>query len=240
MDQSDEKLEITIRCGRCKNTFKVRANATSVVCACGTTNRIGRVDAKSSDETWTKNRPHSFEKPYQDGQGVPIDSNGFKAVAGFPGRYEAIQSDLSNGVWLDLSRTNLYGFDFKGLTLQSHDLSYSLLHNANFEETKISFVSFSHSDLRGARFRGSECYTSFQYSNLIYADFSSAKLAGSDLKCANLGNANLSKADLTGTLLVSVNFVGALMDGTRFDELGISTAKTYNPTVDFSRAVVEK
>ena len=42
MDQSGEKF-ITIRCGRCKNTFKVQSNATTAICACGTTNRISPV-----------------------------------------------------------------------------------------------------------------------------------------------------------------------------------------------------
>ena len=42
MDQSNEKL-ITIRCGRCQNTFKVQSNETTAICACGTTNRISPV-----------------------------------------------------------------------------------------------------------------------------------------------------------------------------------------------------
>jgi uncharacterized protein YjbI with pentapeptide repeats len=252
----------SVTCGKCSRIVVADGQSSVVVCSCGTGLYLGQMVQTISDEfsqtqasnlhvvlpvqpppkedSWTNEFPITFEKPYEDGQGMPIDSNGFKGVLGIPGRYEAIQSDLANGVWLDLSRTNLYGFDFKGLTLQSHDMSYSLLQKAHFEETKISFVSFAHSDLRGAHFRGSECYTSFQYSNMIYADFSFAKLAGSDLKCANLGNANLTKADFTGTVLVSTNFVGAVIDGTRFDELSLSTAKIYNPTVDFSRTIVEK
>ena len=42
MDQSDRKL-ITIRCGRCRNTFQVQSDETTAVCACGTTNRISPV-----------------------------------------------------------------------------------------------------------------------------------------------------------------------------------------------------
>lgn len=45
MNQSNEKL-ITIRCGRCKTTFAVQSNALTAVCACGVTNRIGRVVEK--------------------------------------------------------------------------------------------------------------------------------------------------------------------------------------------------
>jgi hypothetical protein len=42
VDQSDKKL-ITIRCGRCRNTFQVQSDETTAVCACGTTNRISPV-----------------------------------------------------------------------------------------------------------------------------------------------------------------------------------------------------
>jgi uncharacterized CHY-type Zn-finger protein len=38
--KTSQMSAVTIRCGRCRNTFKVQSNETSAICACGTTNRI--------------------------------------------------------------------------------------------------------------------------------------------------------------------------------------------------------
>ena len=252
------ETKLRIRCGRCSRTFHVPYDSSTAVCSCGAVNRVnpkpvseevrkpeppvktaGRAtNTEFGATSWAVETRAVIEKPYCDGVGNPIGTSGFKGVLGVPGRSESIKRNLEKNEWIDLSHTNLYGFNFKGLLLEQHDMSYSLLQKANFDNTRISFVSFAHSDMRGARFRGSTCYTLFLSSNLQYADFRNAVLADSDFRFADLSNSNLCNADLTGAALGSTNFAGAKMDGARFSSIGLSTARTYNPNVDFSRVVI--
>jgi uncharacterized protein YjbI with pentapeptide repeats len=124
---------------------------------------------------------------------------------------------------------------FQGLDLSEQILSGLSLSKSNFENAKLSRVSFIDTDLRDSVFKKSVArHSDFMYANLdnsdfsdadvgeskflfaqlVDSDFSNANLKGADLFRADLRSADLSGANLNGARLFNADMTGADLRGT--------------------------
>lgn len=133
-----------------------------------------------------------------------------------------IQSNrqISNTLYLDLTRINLYGINLSGLNLQSVDLAFSNLQNANLVncnlekargyKVNLSGARLSRANLREVRFNKSNCERAkFHDTNLV-----SAKLQGSNLVDAQFHQAKLQEANFDECHIRGANFVQANLNNT--------------------------
>ena len=104
-------------------------------------------------------------------------------------------SNKPDGVKLDLSGTNFYGLDLRGMDLSyadlsGVDLSYVDLSRTNLQGTDLSYADLSRTNLQGT--------------DLSYADLSGTKLYYANLHNTNLHSTNLSRANTINVIGLDV------------------------------------
>lgn len=123
-------------------------------------------------------------------------------------------------VVIDLSDTDLGGFDLSGVIFRYADLSAAYLCNtiliesdlsnatlvgATLRSAKLSYANLSDADLSDADIIGSH----LAESKLIKANLTGSKIIGADLTSADLTNAELNSADLSYSDLTKANLFKA-------------------------------
>ena len=119
-------------------------------------------------------------------------------------------SNKPDGVKLDLSGTNFYGLDLRGMDLSyadlsGVDLSYVDLSRTNLQGTDLSYADLSRTNLQGTDLSYADLSgTNLQGTDLSYADLSGTKLYYANLHNTNLHSTNLSRANTINVIGLDV------------------------------------
>jgi hypothetical protein len=139
-------------------------------------------------------------------QGVPL-WNAWRA------KEPSVRPDLS---WADLTEANLGGADFNATRLTGADLTGANLTGANLNVANLSRADLMMANLRGADLTGADLTgADLTVADLTGADLSRANLSRTDLTGATFSGANLSEATLMGAQLVEATLTDAVLTGCR-------------------------
>ena len=115
-----------------------------------------------------------------------------------------------NGIKIDLSNSNLRGFNLCNFNFRCVNLSYS----------NLRCVNLSNSNLRGSNLYGSD----LSGSNLNCIDLRGTNLSNSNLSSSNLRNSNLSSSILRGSNLQSTNLNNVNLNGTNLSNINLNSS----------------
>jgi uncharacterized protein YjbI with pentapeptide repeats len=134
---------------------------------------------------------------------------------------------------IDLTGTNLQGFDFTGLDFDNVKLERAQLQGANLNRAQLQGANLNRAQLQGANLNGAQLQgarlsraqlqgarlnrAQLQGANLNWAQLQGASLNGAELQGANLNGAELQGASLNGAQLQGARLNGAQLQGARLN-----------------------
>jgi len=120
--------------------------------------------------------------------------------------------ELSGGMHLDLSNTDLSGSKMEGAFLREADLASCRLDNSCLNGCLLEYANLRKASLVGCQLRqvwATEAI--FHEASLRESDLSASNLAEADLSVTDLAKAHLYKAKLRGAMLTDSNLKGATL-----------------------------
>jgi uncharacterized protein YjbI with pentapeptide repeats len=142
------------------------------------------------------------------------------------------------GLWIDLSETNLEGANLDGAQLDGAQLTEANLCKANLTEANLYRANLDGAGLTGAGLAGANLDgagltgANLDGANLEDAQLKWARLGWASLYRANLDGANLAKANLEAANLTEANLEVANLDGANLAETDLDGASLFGAQLD--------